>query len=103
VHTSIHPDEEKRNNRMQYRKRPIVVEAEQWLGWSKTGEQEERLGLRTHTLSLIRARIETLEGGHDVLPGDWIITGAAGERYPCKPEIFTATYECVEEPLVQRF
>ena len=40
--------------------------------------------------------IETLEGGHIVCPGDWIITGVAGEMYPCKPDIFAATYEpCV--------
>lgn len=37
--------------------------------------------------------IDTLEGGHTVCPGDWIITGVQGERYPCKPDIFEATYE----------
>lgn len=37
--------------------------------------------------------IDTLEGGHIVCPGDWIITGVAGELYPCKPNIFDATYE----------
>lgn len=37
--------------------------------------------------------IDTLEGGHIVCPGDWIITGVKGERYPCKDEIFAATYE----------
>jgi hypothetical protein len=37
----------------------------------------------------------TLEGGHVVTPGDWIITGVQGERYPCKPDIFEATYEPV--------
>lgn len=37
--------------------------------------------------------IDTLEGGHIVCPGDWIITGVAGERYPCKPHIFIETYE----------
>ena len=40
--------------------------------------------------------IDTLEGGHIVCPGDWIITGVKGERYPCKPDIFEATYEKVE-------
>lgn len=39
--------------------------------------------------------IDTLEGGHIVCPGDWIITGVAGEHYPCKPAIFAATYEKV--------
>lgn len=37
--------------------------------------------------------IDTLEGGHIVCPGDWVITGIKGERYPCKPDIFEATYE----------
>ena len=39
--------------------------------------------------------IDTLEGGHIVCPGDWIITGIAGEHYPCKPAIFDQTYELV--------
>ena len=37
--------------------------------------------------------IDTLEGGHIVCPGDWIITGVHGEHYPCKPDIFEKTYE----------
>ena len=40
--------------------------------------------------------VDTLEGGHIVCPGDWIITGIKGEHYPCKPDIFDATYELVE-------
>ena len=40
--------------------------------------------------------IDTLEGGHTVCPGDWIITGVQGEFYPCKPDIFRATYEAVD-------
>ena len=40
--------------------------------------------------------IDTLEGGHIVCPGDWIITGVKGEHYPCKPDIFNATYEAAE-------
>lgn len=43
----------------------------------------------------IHGWIDTLEGGHIVCPGDWIITGVAGEVYPCKPKIFEATYEPV--------
>lgn len=41
--------------------------------------------------------IDTLEGGHIVCPGDWIITGVKGERYPCKPDIFAETYNIVQE------
>jgi hypothetical protein len=37
--------------------------------------------------------IDTLEGGHIVCVGDYIITGVQGERYPCKPDIFGLTYE----------
>lgn len=40
--------------------------------------------------------VKTLEGGHIVTPGDWIITGVKGEHYPCKPDIFEATYEPAE-------
>jgi hypothetical protein len=40
--------------------------------------------------------IDTLEGTMTADPGDWIITGVHGERYPCKPDIFALTYEPVE-------
>lgn len=43
--------------------------------------------------------IQTLEGGHVVSPGDWIITGVAGEKHPCKPDIFAQTYE----PIINLF
>jgi len=41
--------------------------------------------------------IRTLEGDMKVSLGDWVIRGVQGEFYPCKPEIFAATYEQVEE------
>jgi hypothetical protein len=37
--------------------------------------------------------VETLEGGHIVCPGDWIIKGISNEYYPCKPDIFEQTYD----------
>lgn len=40
--------------------------------------------------------IVTLEGTMAAEPGDWIIRGVQGEFYPCKPDIFAATYEAVE-------
>lgn len=40
--------------------------------------------------------VETLEGRMTCLPGDWVITGVKGEKYPCKPDIFEATYEPAE-------
>jgi hypothetical protein len=46
--------------------------------------------------------IDTMKGGHIVCPGDWIITGVKRERYPCKPKIFEATYEKVEQPTEPR-
>ena len=41
--------------------------------------------------------IDTLEGVMTASSGDWIIQGVRGEFYPCKPDIFEATYEPVEE------
>jgi hypothetical protein len=41
--------------------------------------------------------VQTLEGPLVAQIGDWIITGVKGERYPCKPDVFTATYEAVED------
>jgi hypothetical protein len=46
--------------------------------------------------------IDTKEGGHIVCPGDWVITGVQGERYPCKPDIFAATYDSVEADAVSQ-
>jgi hypothetical protein len=45
-----------------------------------------------------RMIISTLEGLHWVDLGDYVIRGVAGEFYPCKPDIFAATYEAVEAP-----
>lgn len=54
------------------------------------GEQKCRhCGATMH----VHGWIDTKEGGHIVCPGDWVITGVQGERYPCKPAIFEATYE----------
>lgn len=41
-------------------------------------------------------RIHTLEGDHVCSEGDFIIKGVKGEFYPCKPDIFEATYEAAE-------
>ncbi len=43
-----------------------------------------------------RMIISTLEGLHWVDLNDWVIRGIKGEFYPCKPDIFTATYDAVE-------
>lgn len=51
----------------------------------------DQCGIRMHD----HGWIDTLEGVHIVCPGDWVITGIKGERYPCKPDIFAATYDVV--------
>jgi len=79
---------------MKYRKKPVVIEATQWfkMGDHPAVEQffthdPERTGL---------GWVKTLEGGHIVTAGDFIITGVKGEHYPCKPDIFELTYEVAE-------
>lgn len=59
-----------------YRKRPVVIDA-------------VRLTRRV--------TIHTLEGDMVGEPGDWLITGVKGEQYPCKDDVFQATYEPVDE------
>jgi len=88
---------------MKFRKKPIVVEARQWApprSESATTNREELAGwLRwlPSTVGLVgdSLSIKTLEGVMVVQPGDWIIKGMAGEFYPCKDDIFAATYEQV--------
>ncbi len=83
---------------MKYRKKPVVVEATQWL------KHGDHAAVTPHNPSWdncghcgkscdAHGWVNTLEGGHKVCPEDYIITGIAGEFYPCKPNIFEATYE----------
>ena len=84
-----------------YRKKPVVIEAAQWFRngdhgavgnthiWAEGGATCKHC----EQLFYEHGWIDTLEGGHIVCPGDWIITGVAGEHYPCKPDIFAQTYE----------
>lgn len=89
---------------MKFRKKPVVIDAIQYTGdnhkeildfvngcsravtWGRTGE--------THSLV-----IHTLEGDMYANPMDWIIKGVHGELYPCKPDIFSETYEAVNPVL----
>ena len=97
-----------------YRKKPVVIEAEQWWPdqrpWPVGVDAETRstcsdpeCGDSTwdHYCDIGKATgfgvIVTPDGAMRVTPGDWIITGVQGEKYPCKPEIFAATYEPAEE------
>ena len=66
-----------RENKMaKFRKRPVVIEAEQ-INFSQV--------------------IDTLEGTMQGNPGDWLITGTRGEKYFCKDDIFKEIYDPVEE------
>ena len=71
-----------------FKKKPVVIEATQWF---KMGDHPEVVEATLSGMPI--AWIETLEGGHIVTPGDYIITGVVGETYPCKPNIFEMTYE----------
>ncbi len=95
-----------------YRKKPVVIEAIQWKGHNRFtvipevkeydpyAENDETCRI-CHKNMKDHGWISTLEGGHIVCPNDWIITGVQGEKYPCKPDIFEATYELVEVSNVQ--
>ena len=89
-----HTEEAKR-----FRKKPIIIEAEQWFRHSDMPEIVRPYHGRYGVCKLCgkpledHGEIETLEGVHVVCPGDWIITGVNGEKYPCKPDIFEKTYE----------
>ena len=100
-----------------YRKKPIVVEAYQMTeersrggaAWPKWLERAWRLGCEKPGFMYwvdfeddngdmqTCMEIHTLEGEHKVSWGDYIIQGVQGELYPCKPDIFEATYEPVTD------
>jgi hypothetical protein len=86
----------------QYRKKPVVIDAMQWLGeqsfdelygFTNADENNRRVGMKDGRGNV--AQIVTMEGIMDAQPGDFIIKGIKGEFYPCKPDIFQATYEAV--------
>jgi hypothetical protein len=84
----------------EYRKKPVVIEAMQYPGMREHTDAlkvltwlDENGVVHTHDSGLV---IKTLEGDMRADPGDWIIKGVQGEFYPCKPDIFEATYEAVE-------
>jgi hypothetical protein len=107
---------------MRFRKKPVVVEATQWFkngdhpldrSPEHVGTEQFYDGKEGYVVRYFRRPdvegtehcfqcgaclvdhgwLDTLEDGHRVCPGDWIIKGVAGELYPCKPDIFDATYE----------
>lgn len=85
---------------MKYRKKTIVVEANVWDGsLSKATDLIDWMASEGASAWYKpvdeRIAIETLEGTHHAAPGDYLIRGIKGEFYPCKPDIFEATYEAV--------
>lgn len=91
----------------QFRKKPVTIEAMRYTGenildvlsftgkhpcWGKwfTSEAQYEDHVRADRGVF---KIITLEGTMEAMPGDWIIKGVKGEFYPCKPDIFAATYE----------
>jgi hypothetical protein len=75
-----------------FRKKPVVIDAVQWF---KDGDHPAVVRKTDPDRYADEGVpwVPTLEGGHVVTPGDWIITGVQGEHYPCKPDIFAQTYE----------
>jgi len=73
-----------------FRKKPIVIEAEQWDG---SPEHAHRLGME---VTATETGVQTLEGWRRAKPGCWIAIGVKGEKYPIDDDIFRMTYEAVE-------
>lgn len=89
----------------QYRKKPVQITAYQFDGTVDGMNKIRELFPNLETLfceydearnKVHHWKIETLEDGHMVSAGDFIIQGVKGEFYPCKPEIFALTYEAVD-------
>jgi len=77
-----------------FRKKPVVIEA-----WQNVVGADIPLWFTCNGGCEPGAtiKIATLEGIMDASPNDWIIKGVKGEIYPCKPEIFAATYDRVDD------
>lgn len=83
---------------MKFRKKPIEIEARQWDGSKNSATKLLRWMIPDiePEAEASELTIQTLEGKMHVSPGDWVIRGVKGEFYPCKPDIFEATYEEVK-------
>lgn len=81
-----------------YRKRPVVIEAFQFVeGFYEDpavpDEWKDACCRCDGGATFVRPHVHTLEGLHWITVGDWIIRGVKGEFYPCKPDIFERSYE----------
>ncbi len=104
---AMDPPAQATGGRNDYRKKPVVVQAVQ-LRWDTWQEMCEHAGVGNLSegkpegfwpdgigTGRIGMRIPTLEGLMEAVENDWVIKGVLGEIYPCKPDIFEATYEKV--------
>lgn len=87
---------------MKYRKKPIEIEAVQFTGSNEFEIMEFAGDARVRCVPMSMTlrptiTINTLEGIMTATEGDFIIRGVKGELYPCKPDIFEATYEAVNQ------
>ena len=87
-----------------FRKKPVVIEAIKYLGHGnvENAEVPDWMWAAFENGTLVPSNgddplyVKTLEGRMTVSPGDYLIQGVTGELYPCKPDIFEATYDPVE-------
>lgn len=89
-----------------YRKKPVVIDAMQIPsagtidGWDAFHDWMVQWSQNWQCVAADDGiNIVTLEGTMHGAPGDWVICGVAGEIYPCRDDIFRATYEPVGRPL----
>lgn len=79
---------------MKYRKKPVIVEAEQWTGSNLNCDESlfhtPKVMIKSDGSEFL---VSTLEGIMKGKKDDWLIRGIKDEFYPCKPDIFAATYE----------
>lgn len=81
-----------------YRKKPIVIEAEQYQHPAKNiGGVVPGFVSGCNKECPDTAHVHTLEGPLHISVGDWIITGVKGEKYPCKSDVFKQTYDEVND------
>jgi hypothetical protein len=100
----LHGNLDREGKMARYRKKPVVIDA--WQSFDDCGESTNVYPgwvMDAIALGVIfasangRTMIKTLEGDLTVSDGDWIIKGVKNELYPCKPDVFTATYDPVSD------
>lgn len=91
---------------MKFRKKPVVIDAvriekgmeiPEWLKDAIECGEVALYGTKRNLRDQPHAQVVTLEGTMRGDAGDWIIRGVAGEFYPCRNDIFEATYDAVED------